>query len=154
MGTGKPKQAFVMTNKNHDRATLLKQHPKFLKRLRHTCQFCGAKHLAKTRNKNYKEYAFHHTHSGAYGHERAGCNYLLLCKRCHWFAHLLGGELWLREGNVRRQNKRARALGFGAFPNPLQRGFNTIARSGGVKTWAVGTAVASAIGWCLINQLF
>jgi hypothetical protein len=139
-----------MTGKNRDRATLLKQHPKFLKKLNNTCQFCGAKHLGQTRDKDYREYAFHHTQSKAYGHERAGYNYLLLCKRCHWLAHLLGGELWLRDGNVRRQNKRAKALGFGAFPNQLQRGFNTIARSGGVRAWVFGAAVVGAIWWWMV----
>jgi len=115
--------------KPNDYNKLRKKHPLFLKKLNHKCQFCGKCGLSKGSGKRYNHYNFHHSNSEAYGRERPGRNYLLLCKKCHWFVHFLGGEVILRKGNITRQNHRAKKLGFGMFPNLFQNIFNTISFS-------------------------
>jgi hypothetical protein len=119
------KQADYLQRSEH-RQNLLSFHPQWLDELNHTCQFCGKKHVGQTRKSKYEPYAFHHSDSESYGNEDPGTNYLLVCKRCHWLVHLLGGELMLRNGNVQRQNRRAKKLGRKGFPNGLQRGFNWV----------------------------
>ena len=118
-------QSWALQRSEH-RQNLLSFHPVWMAELGHTCQFCGKKHIGQTRKGKYEPYAFHHSDGYSDGDEDPGTNYLLVCKRCHWFVHLLGGEILLRDGNVKRQNKRAQKLGRKGFPNGLQRGFNWV----------------------------
>lgn len=96
------------------------------------CQFSGRK-LGDVKGR-YHPWARHHTSSAVYsGKEklRPGFNYLLLSKRSHWFVHLLGGQLLLKEGNVRNQNRWAKKLPctwIWKYPNPLQRMFHSWCR--------------------------
>ena len=127
------------------RISLLDMHPQWLEALGHECQFCGKQNLGQTRKNRYGHYAFHHADSDAYGNEKPGYNYLLVCRRCHWFVHLLGGELTLKEGAVRRQNAKAKKRGGrGSFPNALQRGFNLMCRYPGSWLNFAGMAFATA----------
>ncbi|NEZ58771.1 hypothetical protein [Adonisia turfae] len=108
--------------------SLRHHHPAWLDRLRHTCQFTGAP-VGKSHQGKYRGYNFHHTHSGAYGHERPGWNLLLLTPKAHRLVHALGGVpmLGMDKRAVTIQNRRAERLPcpwLWRYPNPFQRIFH------------------------------
>lgn len=104
----------------------LNNHPQWLDKLNHRCQFSGAI-VGKHHKGQYRRYNFHHSYSGAYGSERPGVNLLLLTPWAHGLVHLLGLVPPWTKNKVRFQNNMARQLGIEwllGFPNPLQRLFN------------------------------
>lgn len=123
----------------------------------------GSEHLIKMRTAiagrqhqgKYHGYNFHHTHSGAYGHERPGWNLLLLTPWAHRLVHTLGGVpmLGMNKRAVTIQNQRAKQLPCSwlwRYPNPLQRGFHCwcrvpmVVRGFGV-TMLIGVIVAGIL---------
>ncbi|MEO0373091.1 MAG: hypothetical protein AAF329_00410 [Cyanobacteria bacterium P01_A01_bin.17] len=133
----------------YDRTSLLKQHPRWLDRLGHRCQFTG-NIVGKKYRGRYRGYDFHHTHSGAYGRERPGWNYLLLSDWSHWFVHFLGGVIIQGRGTrcVTIQNARAKRLPCSwvwKFPNPLQQGFNFWCRLPWGLKWVVQVAIITLV---------
>lgn len=111
--------------REYDRHDVLENHPRWLSRMDYKCQFTG-KTVGKRVAGVYQRYNFHHTSSGAYGRERPGFNYILLCPSAHWFVHFLGGII-VPGRSVTIQNRRAKnyPLEFlWRMPNPLQRMFH------------------------------
>jgi len=111
---------------------LRSQHSTWLKRLNYRCQFSGQR-----AGGHGHRYNFHHTHGGAYGHEKPGWNLLLLTPWAHRLVHTLGGTpmLGMQKNAVTIQNRRAKRLfcsWLWSFPNPLQRLFHLVCRIGGV----------------------
>lgn len=139
-------------------------HPEFLRSLSHTCQFCGKHGLGQRKKGHYGHYAFHHTDSDAYEREIVGGNYVLVCRRCHWFVHFLGGELALKKGAVTRQDQKAakraakarrpfvKGVSPGSFPNTMQKAFNMVCWFPG-SYWDIAAAIFFAAVAALIASV-
>ena len=135
--------------KEYDRESLLRKHPRWLAKMDYRCQCLGVWAGTK-KNGVYRRYNFHHTHTAAYGDEKPGWNYLLLCPLAHWFVHNFLGGAWFSDRDVTVQNSRAEKMPLPwlwRYPNPPQRLFHLWCRSPMTLRYALLAWAAIDLVW-------